>query len=142
MRSLLSLAAVAALAACGSQQAGYEISDRNHSLSVTRAQPYPSAAWDTHLVVSRFPECQRRYELKPTGDKFKMDVYRFEPGVFVLNAGKRWYVAETKTCRWDTYKEPPPEPGDLVGTFRVKGDALVFVKAEEGGQGGAKDGEE
>ena len=119
------------LAGCGSQQAGYQITDNEHSLSITRSQQYPGATWDTWLVVSRFPDCVRRHELKSTGDKFKMDVYRFEPGVFVLNQGKRWYAAETKTCRSQMYKEAPPEPGVLVGTFQIKGEELVFVGLEK-----------
>lgn len=116
------------LGACGSQQAGYQITDRNHSLSVTRDQQYPGSDWINHLVVSRFPECQRRYKLKESPDaSFKMDVYRVEPGVFILNHGKRWYIAETGACRWQQYENPPPEPGELIGSFENKGDTLAWV---------------
>ncbi len=118
------------LAGCGSQQVGYQITDRHHSISVTRAQQYPGARWDTWLVVSRFPECQRRYELAKSGDKFKLDLYRVEPGVFIANQGKAWYVMETKECRQQKYDAPPPEPGELIGTFQVKDDALVYVNKE------------
>ena len=57
------------LAGCGSQQAGYQITDRNHSLSISRDQQYPGSDWTNHLIVSRFPECQRRYKLKESTTK-------------------------------------------------------------------------
>ncbi|MBK6906122.1 MAG: hypothetical protein IPH08_02935 [Rhodocyclaceae bacterium] len=121
------------LAGCGSQQAGYQIVDRHHSISVSRDQQYPGSKWDTKLVVSRFPECQRRYTLAPSGDKFKMDLYRVEPGVFILNQGKTWYVAETKECRHQKFDSVPPEPGELIGTFQTKEEELVFVSKEKKG---------
>ena len=128
------------LAGCGSQQAGYQITDRNHSITITRDQPYPGAKWDTWLVVSRFPECQRRYPLTQTADKFKLDLYRVEPGVFIVNQGKNWHVAETKGCQQQKYTTPPPEPGDLIGTFQTRGDVLVYLSKEEPADkdGGAK----
>ena len=132
-RRLVITATVALLTAgCGSQQTGYQITDRNHSLSVTREQQYPGSDWTNHFVVSRFPECQRRYKLKdsPT-DAFKLDVYRVEPQVFIINHGKLWYVAETKACGWQQYKEPPPEPGELIGTFQSRDDALQWVDKTE-----------
>lgn len=123
------------LAACGSQQAGYQITDRNHSLSVTRDQPYLGANWDNWLVVTRFPECQRRYALKESSSEaFKMDVYRVEQGVFILNHGKRWYIAETRTCRWQQYESEPPQPGELIGSFRTRDDQLVWEPAEAKGK--------
>ncbi len=129
-RALWVLAA-AFLVGCGNQQAGYQIVDRHHSISVTRSQQYPGSKWDTWLVVSRFPECLRRYKINQTLDKFKMDLYRVEPGVFIANQGKNWFVMETKECRQQKYAEPPPEPGDLIGTFQTKADQLVWISKEE-----------
>lgn len=134
MRSGLMLAAtvVALLAGCGQQQVGYQIDGRNHSLSVTRDQPYPMADWEVYLVVSRFPECQRRHKLKSSAaDGFKMDVYRVQPGVYILNRGKLWFVAETKECQMQQYKEPPPEPGELIGTFVTKDGELTWDSKEK-----------
>jgi hypothetical protein len=132
----LGLVSLAMLAACGSQQVGYQITDRNHSLSVTREQQYPGSDWTNHVIVTRFPECQRRYKLKDsTSDSFKADVYLVEPQVYILNHGKRWYIAETKACQWQQYDEPPPEPGTLIGTFQTKGDQLTWnAKTEKKGE--------
>jgi hypothetical protein len=146
MKRVLVLGAIGALslglAGCGSQQAAYDFSNGLESLSVTRDQQYPGSNWDTRLIVARDPECQRRYTLKATGDKFKMAVYRYEPGVFLLNQGKRWYVAETRTCRWQMYDEAPPEPGELIGNFVIKDEKLAYVseekKAAEGDKGDKK----
>ena len=138
MLRMLSLGVVslAVLAGCGSQQVGYQITDRNHSLSVTREQQYPGSDWANHVIVTRFPECQRRYKLKDsTSDSSKLDVYLVEPQVYILNHAKRWYIAETKACQWQQYDEPPPEPGTLVGTFQTKGDQLTWIdKAEKKGE--------
>jgi hypothetical protein len=40
-------------------------------------------------------------------------------------------VAETKACGWQQYKEPPPEPGELIGTFQSRDDALLWVDKTE-----------
>ena len=56
-----------------------------------------------------------------------MDVYLVEPQVFILNDGKRWYIAETKTCKWQQYEAPPPEPGELIGTFQNKEEDLAWI---------------
>ena len=131
MRLLAFFLATFVLTGCGSQQAGYEIDGSNkHALSLTRTQDYPGSDWKNYLVVSRFPECQRRYRLGDTGDSYKMDVYRAQPGVFILNQSKHWYVTETQTCRWQEYPEPPAEPGELVGTFQTKADELAWVDKE------------
>ena len=130
-RLLVLLVATLMLAGCGSQQAAYEIDgDNKHALSITRTQDYPGSDWKNYLVVSRFPECQRRYRLGDTGDNYKVDVYRVQPGVFILNQSKRWYVTETQACRWQQYAEPPPEPGELIGSFQTKADELVWIDLE------------
>lgn len=120
------------LAACGdSQEAAYLISGGKHSLTLTRQQAFMGGDWDTELIVARFPDCQRRHFLKGvTGDKIRMDVYRSEPGVFILNAGKRWYVTETKTCRFQQFEDPPPAPGDLIGNFQVREGTLEYKSLE------------
>jgi hypothetical protein len=129
MKALFLLAALLGLTACGDiQYAAYHINGGNHSLSLTREQAYAGSEWDTALVVARYPDCQRRYPLKGVvSDRIKMDVYRTGPGVFILNAGKRWYVTETATCRFEQYKEAPPEPGELMGVFQIKDGQLQFV---------------
>lgn len=121
------------LAACGgTQDAAYLISGSQHSLTLTRQQTVIGGDWNTELVVARFPACQRRYPLKEmVGDNIKVDVYRTEPGVFILNFGKRWYVTETASCRFEQYKTPPPEPGDLVGIFQGGDGKLEYKNKEE-----------
>lgn len=132
MKILPILLSLLFLAACGdNQNAAYLISGSAHSLTVARQQAYIGGDWETELIVARFPECQRRYAMKGlAADKLKVDLYRAEPGVFILNAGKRWFVAETRNCGFDTYKEPPPEPGVLVGSFQVR-DGVLEYKSQE-----------
>jgi hypothetical protein len=133
MKHALILMTTLALAACGgTQDAAYLIDGSQHSLTLTRQQAFIGGDWATELVVARFPPCQRRHPLKElVGDKVKMDVYRTDPGVFILNAGKRWYVTETATCRLEQFKTPPPEPGELIGTFQFVEGKLDYKNKEE-----------
>lgn len=132
MKYVFALLSIVLLTACGdTQHAAYLITDGQHSLTLTRQQTFIGSDWDTEFVVARFPDCQRRYPLKDlVGDKLKIDVYRTEPGVFILNSGKRWYVTETRTCRFEQFKEAPPAPGDVIGSFQVKDGTLEYKSQE------------
>ena len=138
MKNLLILLPVLLLGACGdTQQAAYLIGGSQHSLTLTRQQDFAGAEWNTELVVAHIPECQRRYFLTGRiGDTVKLDVYRAEPGVFILNQGKHWFVTETKTCLFQEFKVPPPEPGELVGGF-VLTDGKLAYKSREAAAAGA-----
>lgn len=132
MKHAFALLSIFLLAACGdTQHAAYLITDGQHSLTLTRQQAFVGSDWDTEFVVARFPDCQRRYPLKElVGDKLKIDLYRTEPGVFILNSGKRWYVTETRTCRFEQFKEAPPAPGDVIGSFQIKDGKLEYKSQE------------
>lgn len=132
MRSALMLLSILALGACGGTQiAEYLIAGGRHSLTLTRQQDFAGSEWTTELIVARLPDCQRRYSLTGVvGDRLKVDLYRSEPGVFILNSGKRWYVTETQTCRFEQFKEPPPAPGALIGSFQVSDGRLEYKDLE------------
>lgn len=117
------------LGACGdSQLAFFSGGDRDHSLSLVREQAYLGGPWQTTLIVAGFPQCQRRYPLEglATND-LRMDIYRPEPGVFILSTGKRWYVTELQSCGFQAYQQPPPEPGELIGSFQVQNNKLRYL---------------
>lgn len=137
-RFFLLLVSVLVLSACGgSQQTVFTIGSNHNSVTLVREQAYYGSEWSTEMVVARLPACQRRHLLKPVAsDGFKMDVYQPSPGVFIFNQAKRWYVADLGNCELQQYKEPPPEPGDPVGTFQTRNGDLTWVdkrpKAEAG----------
>lgn len=132
---LLALAAAFVLAGCKKEPAGFLIEGGNHSLTVERNKPYFwSDGWELDLIVARYPDCQRRYPLKKAGERVRVDLYQPQPFVYILNQGKRWYVAETGACRMEQYEEAPPEPGQLLGSFRVKNGAFAFVPAADAQQ--------
>ncbi|MBT9521378.1 MAG: hypothetical protein IV101_10845, partial [Dechloromonas sp.] len=123
------------LTACVNDGATYEIDNtREHVLSLIREQPY---FWDSkvelYLVVSRMPACMRRHSLGAGTEKTRVEVYQVPSGAFIIKAGKKMFATETQTCesfaKMDS--EPPEGMGQLMGTFRVKKDELVFVKEEK-----------
>lgn len=133
---ILSLLAAPLLSACVNDGATYEIDNtREHVLSLIREQPY---FWDSKielfLVVSRMPACMRRHSLGLGTSNTKVEIYQVPSGAFIVKVGKRMYATETQNCvNFVKMSEEPAEGmGKLVGTFREKKGALVFVK-EEGG---------
>lgn len=117
------------LSACGkSQHAFFYTSNPAQSLTIVREQAYAGGPWESALTVAGLPNCQRRYVLKDLpSEQFKIDVYAPEPNIFILNADRRWYVTSLERCVFQTYQTPPPEPGELIGSFRVKDGQLVYV---------------
>jgi len=123
---------VTLLAGCVKEPAAFLIEGGDHSLTIERNQPYFwSSGWELDLIVARYPECQRRYPLKKSGDKLRVDLYKTTSGAFILNQNKRWYVTTTADCRMQEFTEEPPEPGEYLGNFREKDGAFAFVPLEE-----------
>jgi hypothetical protein len=137
MKRWMLLPLVVLLAACSAEPASYLIAGSEVALTVERTKPnFWSDGWDLSLVVRRNPECQRRYALKPTSSNVKVEVYSPESGVYILRQNKRWYVTELKACGFQAFKEPPPEPGELLGTFQEKGGVFKFVENKDKAAGG------
>lgn len=128
VKKLAILFSAVLLGACGDTQTAFvSDGDRDHSLSVIRVQAYLRGPWQTTLIVAGLPQCQRRYPIgELAAGEFRVDVHRPAPGVFILEAGKRWYVAELQNCGFQAYKSPPPEPGERVGSFEMKDGALRY----------------
>jgi hypothetical protein len=128
------------LAACGaSESSSCMIDGADNSLTLVRDKPYAwSGSWELAMVVTHLPDCQRRHRLKNGSDgNFRLEVYRPAEGAYILHYGKRWYVAELRSCRLQAYEEPPGEPGELVGNFETRGDPLHFVAATTPGAEGS-----
>lgn len=116
------------LAACGSNQFAYLDEGGGLTLSVVREQSYLGGPWQSTLISAATPRCQKRHPLEGlSDDNFQLKVYRPEPGVYILNSGKRWYVTELRNCDFQVYKTPPPFPGEPVGRFETASQALKFI---------------
>ncbi len=124
----LALCALPLLAACGGNQFAYLDEGGGLTLSVVREQSYLAGPWKSTLVSAASPRCQKRHALEGlTEDGFQLKVFRPEPGVYILNAGKRWYVTELRNCDFQVYKAPPPHPGDPLGRFEIRNGNLEFI---------------
>lgn len=132
IRLLLGLLALS-LAGCAKEPAAYEIAGPEIALTVERIKPnFWTSGWELDVIARQHPNCQRRHHLKPTkSEKVQVDVYTPARGVYILRQGKRWYVTDLRTCALETFKEPPPEPGELVGTFMEKNGAFKFVESKD-----------
>ncbi len=129
---LLALLTAPLLLGCVKEPAAFLIQGGDHSLTIERNKPYFwSDGWELDLIVARYPDCQRRYPLKKSGEKLRIDLYGTSSGAFILSQGKRWYVAETKECRMQQFDAEPPDPGEFIGSFREKNDAFIFEPYEE-----------
>ena len=130
LRSVFGMGLLATtLAGCGSDTASFMVDGSDKAVTLERIKEYPWSDWALELVVRNDPDCQRRHKLKPTGsDAPKIELFTPEPYVFIIRQGKRWYVAEMKTCQLQAFKEQPPEPGTPVGMFQEKDGVLRFVQ--------------
>ena len=89
------LLAVPLLAGCEQDRAAYMIDDNSdHALTLQREVKYPwSDKAELALVVARFPECQRRHEMKPQpAASSKVSLYALGERSFALQQGKNWYL--------------------------------------------------
>jgi len=131
MRTLIALAGFALLlTGCRNETASFIAGDSDRAITLELNKPYPWSDWDLELIVRNHPDCQRRHPLKGTADESpKVELYTPEPYVFIVRQNKRWYVTDSRTCQFQAFKEPPPVPGDLVGTFQEKGGKYRFAKA-------------
>lgn len=133
MKRLLLIPLVFLLSACTVETASLLISGPQLAVTLERAKPYFwSSGWELRLVMRNDPECQRRHVLKPVGGEVvKVEVYNPARGALIFRQGKRWYVGSLKSCDLQTYDNPPELPGDLIGTFQVKGGEFRFVDDPE-----------
>ena len=133
---LIPLLLLPLLAACTDDRATFEINGGAHSLSLIRITGTPWASTAEYSVVaSRMPECTRRHAMQDADINARVEVYSPGNDAWILRQGRRMYVVETRTCegfaRLDT--EPEGGLGPLMGAFRMRGGALVFVPASKDG---------
>ncbi len=137
----LALAVTTVLAGCGRTDSASFVIDRNYdgfslgagtALTFEREKAYAWSNWELAVVVRHDPDCQRRHALLTTSnDAVDVQLYMPERGVYIVRAGRRWYVTELKSCRLQAFNEPPPEPGPLVGTVEASDRELKFIPTSQ-----------
>lgn len=102
--------------------------DKDYSVSVMREAYLWDDQWQLKLVTTRMPDCMRRHDLQPAAQRrFRLDLYQPTAGVFILQQGAHWYVTDMQQCRLQQFDEPPPVPGQLLGSFLERQGVLTFV---------------
>lgn len=140
LRALLLLLVLPLFAGCEQERAAYLIEDNSdHSLTLQRELKYPwSEQAELSVVVARFPECQRRHDMKPQpAASSKVSLYALGERSFALQQGKNWYLADTRTCTLQA-AEPPKDgaAGRPIGAWQKRDGKFVFVPgvAEDAGK--------
>lgn len=125
------------LAGCVDDSASHYIDGRDHSLTIRRQQSY---FWKNQvavsLVASRLPECQRLHPLAdvaPAQD-VKAELFAAGDGLWNVRLGDQLWQVETTTCNGLTelQNDPKADLGQLVGSFIVKDEKLVFEAVPAG----------
>lgn len=118
------------LSGCSSDGASWEITSKEHSLSILREQASPwSNKAKLSLVVARMPTCMRRHTLKPATMNTKIEVWQVPSGAFIVRYNRGMFVTETETCEGFAKldKEPEDGLGEKKGVFQMKKGEFVFV---------------
>lgn len=122
------------LTGCDSDGASFLINGNSQAVSVVRHRAHPWAQWELAVVVRNDPGCQRRHRLKDvTSGTAQIDLFQPAPGAYILRQGKRWYVVELASCGFETFKEEPQLPGQLLGVFQTKAGKFVFESEAQDG---------
>lgn len=130
MRWTLILLTPLLLAGCIKDTESYYVNGNEHALSVRVEQAY---FWNDEvalkLVASRLPECQRQFPLATVPlSELAVELYGNGENTWNVRVGQQAWRVETQTCTL-LATAPADAPGELVGTFRVSGDKLVFEAA-------------
>lgn len=109
--------------------------DKDHSISLLREQRW---FWSDEvvqrIVVARYPECQRRFEIVPgKTQEARLEIYGIKPMIYAARQDKDWYVIGTEQCQVRKVAEAPASPpGPLIGTFLLSDKRLRFVPEPNG----------
>ncbi len=120
------------LAACSDQRVPYEIKGSQYSLTLIRVTGMP---WDKtakyDIVAQRMPDCMRRHPMSQAPLNSSVEVYSPGNDAWILKQDGRMYVTETRTCEGFAPLDKVPESGmgELIGTFEMSKDKLVFRAA-------------
>lgn len=131
----IGLAAVAAvmLAGCENDAASYQIGgSMDHALTLIREQRW---LWDqtseVHLVVARYPDCQRRHVLNATAaGEARAELFQTGPRAYLLKNGSAWYAIDQPNCEARPVDTPAESArGTPLGAFDRQDGRLRFVAA-------------
>ncbi|WP_171013725.1 hypothetical protein [Chitinivorax sp. B] len=124
--SLLLLGSI--LAGCKQQSGSYQI-DNNSSFTLLRVKKYIwSKDWERWLLVSRMPDCQRKYPLLDESEFEEIKLYQVDEGLYEVKDGSVAYLADLNNCAMAEQPKRTKPTGTLIGTFSdPKKDRIPFV---------------
>ncbi len=120
------------LGGCTDLRATFEIRGSAHALSLIRITGMP---WEKtakySIVAARMPDCMRRHTMSEAGLNTRVEVFAPGNDAWILRQNGSMYVVETRTCEGFARLDAVPEGGlgPLMGSFEMRGNALVFSAA-------------
>lgn len=125
-RALIALISLV-LAGCVRDSATHYISGNEHTITVRAEQEY---FWDERLrltlAIARLPECQRVFPLAQAADGVDLSLYATAENTYTLKSDDGTWTFETQGC---TMLQPSATPGQLIGTYSIDGNDVVFTPA-------------
>lgn len=130
MRKALLLLPSLLLAGCVDDSSTYFISGNEHSITVRAEQSY---FWDDdvtlYATVSRKPQCTRKFPLATLlKGEVQLELYATGEAIYTIKTPKEAWTFDTLSCAETETSDD--DPGELVGTYRLDGDKMVFDDAE------------
>lgn len=128
-RTLLPALLAFTLSACENAAAPYMIDGAAHAITLVREQRwFCSSEVEQALVVSKMPNCQRRFAIRSgTTDSLKIEVFIAGDELWAFRDGRYWYLASPEKCRVQEWIDPPATPpGREIGVFVMRDGGVVF----------------
>jgi hypothetical protein len=130
------------LTGCLQDTASFMFPEKNHAITLVRNQTW---FWqntvDVDLIAIRLPDCNGGLTVKGLPEDSQYTLYKapdeYPEPLHLVKTGKRVFALSTQSCRVQEFQETPPDLGEKLGVFEVKGGTFQYVPG--GAAQGAKE---
>lgn len=132
LQPLCALPLALLLAGCMQDSASYPLAGDNHAISLVRYQNWPwQRTVDLDVVAIRLPDCNGGLRVREVPRDAELALYEppaeYAEPILILRVQQRHFAVSTTSCRVQEFKEPPADPGRLLGRFRERDGHLGFL---------------
>jgi len=121
------------LGGCLQDSTSYEVSARDHAITLVRNQMFPWSDIAVEVIVMRWPDCNAGGRIEGVSQEDKFTLYKapdeYPEPIFMLKTGKQVFALSDQSCRVQKFEEAPDELGEKLGTFAEKDGKFQFLAA-------------